>query len=72
MFTKGLELGATYNTGPICSSLEWLLTQQIHDGSFVEKRPPIHREMHVSAISILRKLLKRIGKALQQKAFFNF
>ena len=67
VFTKGIDLGANYDAQPICFALEWLLKQQIDDGSFVEKRPPYHREMTVSIISMLQKYIKPAEKVLQQE-----
>uniref|UniRef100_H2YNV5 NTR domain-containing protein n=1 Tax=Ciona savignyi TaxID=51511 RepID=H2YNV5_CIOSA len=31
---------------PVCRSLEWLVGEQDDEGFFVERSPPIHREMH--------------------------
>jgi len=45
VFKEAHEVHPNLDTDPLCSALEWLLTQQAEDGHFVERKHVYHREM---------------------------
>ncbi|XP_078491488.1 complement component C3 [Ciona intestinalis] len=46
VFYHGRQYDTDMNVGPICNSLNFLIGEQMAEGHFRERRPPLHREMH--------------------------